>query len=475
MSPSFSPPLSPRDLVRVVFRHKRKGIAFFVGAMALTVLGLAICPRIYTSEARLFVRLGRENAALDPTVTTGQVMTLHNSREWEINSVIEVLRSRSNLEQVLDRVGMEKPDPSPLARDKALRDLAKDLEVYTPRNSTVVIVTAEAKSPERAQQIVAALIDVYAKEHLRINRASGSYEFFDEQAKLLKERLDAAEAELRDAKKMFGIVSLPERRTALQQQISRVEQQIQENESALAASEAKIIALGDRLERLPDNLVRQLVSGQPNDGAAAMRDKLFQLQTRERELLSKFQEIHPEVIAVREQVREAEAILEQDLAQHAEAAAAVLAAEESLAASLEARAESLADQHRRLKAELVAFNEQELQVVQMERKVGVLDASYTAYVKNLEQTRIDQALKNEGISNIAVAQPATLMLKPASPKKGLTLAIALVLASAGAFAVIFLAEFFDESLKSPAEIESRLDLPVLATLPEVSRGLLAST
>jgi capsular polysaccharide biosynthesis protein len=74
-----------------------------------------------------------------------------------------------------------------------------------------------------------------------------------------------------------------------------------------------------------------------------------------------------------------------------------------------------------------------------------------------------------------VAQPATLMLKPASPKKGLTLAIALVLASAGAFAVIFLAEFFDESLKSPAEIESRLDLPVLATLPEVSRGLLAST
>ncbi|MBW3599030.1 MAG: hypothetical protein KY475_17380 [Planctomycetes bacterium] len=474
MSNSFSSLGSPRDVARILFRHRRKGAAFFCGAMLLTVIGLIVCPRTYTSEARLFVRLGRENVTLDPTATTGQVVNLHASRENEMNSVIEVLRSRSNLEYVLDKLDPAAKQLNAQERDKKLRKLQKDVEVFAPRNSTVVIVTGEAKTPERAQQIVAGLVEAYGVEHLRIHRTPGSYQFFDEQATLLKKQLDGAEAELRDAKKRLGLVSLQERRTALQQQISHVEKQFQENGAALAASDAKIESMQSRLDRLPDLLVQQLVSGTPSQGLSGMRQKLYELETREQELLAKFQPIHPDVIAIREQVREAKAILAAETPLHGDAAIAVLAAEESLADSLHAQAETLAVQLDDLRREQEEFNEHELLVSQMERKVTVLDASYTAYVKDLELARIDEALKREGITNIAVAQPATFSPKPTSPRKGLAVAAALVLATIGSLGVMFLADFLDPTLKTPEEVEARLGLPVLATVSHVRQGLLVS-
>lgn len=64
-------------------------------------------PRTYRSQTKLFLRLGRENATLDATATLGQnpVVALPPTRDNEINSVLEILKSRVLLEKVADRVG----------------------------------------------------------------------------------------------------------------------------------------------------------------------------------------------------------------------------------------------------------------------------------------------------------------------------------------------------------------------------------
>lgn len=462
-------PWSIRELTRILFHYQRRAAGVFLGSLVCVLLALVFCPRKYTSEARLFVRLGRESVTLDPTATTGQVMTLNSSRESEINSVIEVLRSRSNIERVFDAITPNATQMSAESREKAVIRLIKDIAIFSPRSSNVVVLTCKASSPQLAQHTLATLLDVCLKEHLRVNRTPGSYEFFDEQTRLLKEQLDEASTALRDAKNRYGLVTLDGRRVALEQQLGNVKSQLRENEAAMAASEAKIGNLQTNVGGLPSPLVQQLTGGTPSNALANMRQKLYELQTKEQELKSKFTAEHPLVISVHRQVQEAERILSSETPNQQESVSALLANEQANTASIRARIGSLKSQQNQLDQELRELNEHDLLVTQLERKVKLLDANYVHYVTGMEQARIDQALKAEGISNINVIQSPTFVPKPSQPKKLLTLSLGLALALAGAVGTVLLSNQLDQSMKAVDEIERRLEIPVLASIPYLQR------
>jgi uncharacterized protein involved in exopolysaccharide biosynthesis len=456
---------SKRELLRVIFRFRRRGLIVFGVTLLAAMIGLVLCPRKYTSEAKLLVRLGRENLALDPTASTGALVSLNNTREAEINSVILALSSRSNVEKVLDKVS----DPSTITsagdREQAFVSLDKNVAVYSPKNSTVVVLSALASTPERAQQIVEALLEVGLREHVRVNRTPGSYGFLAEQATLLKSKLDAASASLRDAKNRYGIVTLDGERGSLQQQISTIKMQEQETKTALAASEAKIAEMERGVADLPPQMIQQMVGGSPNNGLSDMRQKLYDLQTREQAALSRKTEYHPDVIAIQEQVRASKQILDRELPKHEQAVSALLTTEKSQAASLKARATSLADEEKRIVAKLEELNKHEIDIVELERQVRLLDANYETYARGLEQARMDDALKNEGISNLSVIQTPSFVPKPTVPKKGIVLFLAFVAATGGAIGVILLSDHLDETIHSAAGAERQLNRKVFISLP----------
>jgi uncharacterized protein involved in exopolysaccharide biosynthesis len=459
---------SLRDLLNVVFRFKRRGLTVFGCTLLMAIVGLFVCPRKYSSEAKLLVRLGRENLALDPTATTGAMVSLNSTRDAEINSVILSLSSRSNFEKVLDAISDKSEVASPLARERALTELSKSISVSSPKNSTLIALSSLASSPQRAQQIVQALLDVGLTEHVRINRQKGSYGFFAEQSALLKSQLDAASTSLRDAKNKYGIASLEGRRNSLQQQISSVELQQQESKAALAASEAKIAEIQKEVENLPTHMIQQMVGGSPNTGLSNMRQKLYELQTREQALLSRKTAEHPDVKAIQEQVRTSKQILDAETPLHGQATSALLTTEKAQAASFKARDNSLTKEHKQLTTQLRDLNDHELKIVELERSVRLLDANYETYAKGLEQARIDDALKNEGISNLSVVQTPSFVPKPCVPKTGLTLMLALLAAAGGAIGVVFLSDFFDESVHSAEGAERRLNRRVFVSLPRIA-------
>src|SRR6476620_7377882 len=116
-----------RDICRLLFRHKKKAISCFALSMAIALAIIFLWPRKYKSEAKLYVQVGRESVSLDPTATTGQVVPVSLSRETEVNSVLEMLRSRLMIEKLVDEIGPaailqsatadETPDDKPSAID----------------------------------------------------------------------------------------------------------------------------------------------------------------------------------------------------------------------------------------------------------------------------------------------------------------------------------------------------------------------
>ena len=69
-------PVTLRDLTRVLFRHKKKILFFFLLTNLAAIAGIVLQPRRYLSEAKLFVRLGRESIGVDPTAPLGPTIGL---------------------------------------------------------------------------------------------------------------------------------------------------------------------------------------------------------------------------------------------------------------------------------------------------------------------------------------------------------------------------------------------------------------
>src|SRR5262245_37738886 len=104
-----APPTALDGIVWNVSRHKCVLVGTTLLVFGLVALVTFLIPRTYRSEALLLVRLGRENVTLEPTTVLGQatVVTVPPSRENDLNSILELLRSRSLVEDVLDRVGAD--------------------------------------------------------------------------------------------------------------------------------------------------------------------------------------------------------------------------------------------------------------------------------------------------------------------------------------------------------------------------------
>ena len=104
--------------------------------------------------------------SLDPTVNIGQTVATSESREREMNSILEILGSRELLDRVVDEIGPAEilaTGPAPAeqgedlpddqhARDRAVRELAKRITSELSKDSNVVNVSSRAADPHLAQK-----------------------------------------------------------------------------------------------------------------------------------------------------------------------------------------------------------------------------------------------------------------------------------------------------------------------------------
>ncbi|MBL9123084.1 MAG: GumC family protein [Planctomycetaceae bacterium] len=498
----------PREALRILFRHKGKMLATFGVIMGLVIAALAFFPRTYSSDARLFVRLGRESIGLDPTATIHSTVNVEGSRETEINSELEILRSRVLLQDVVDRLGAdvvlgrkplhatgheEESGPSFLTnaldsvlstasswmngkiplKERAVTALEKNIKVATPRRSNVLLVRADADSPELAHRILQAYLEAYHLRHATANRISGSYEFFVTQSNMMREELDAATKALRDAKNAEQLVSVEGQRAVVQEEMNSIETAMLANQRELASAEARIESLSKALTDLPAVLDEE--ADGPSEAANSMRTELYRVQILENEASSRLTPQHPTVVALRRQLAEAKKIYDDQPARAnsvthrlntvQQAAQTELVTAQALAAACRAEAKSLAEQYKAVQSKIQRVNDNEQHIAELTRKAELLETSYRTYDRNREQARIDQALEIGRISNVNVIQPPTLIEKPSSPRGRLVLAMGTILAIAGSVLVAMAAEYFDPSLKTVQQIEEQLGMPVLFSVP----------
>lgn len=478
-----------RDALR---RYWRYSLGFFAAFTLLTLVGSFLLPRTYYSDARLFVHFGHA-AVMDPTATatSGPAASLDDTRERELNSLLEVLRSRSLLEQVVETLGADNilkgraasaplsatnlnPVTSRDARDQqALAKLEKSVIITVPRKTSTIIIRCKAERPELAQQVVATLVSRYMDEHLRVHHTAGSYEFFQEQTSLLEKHWKETANQLREAKNRWNIVTVDGKRKLLEGQISDIEGSILAVSGDLATAEAKIESLAGVIGSLPEHIPTLTVDS-PNSTVDGMRQELYKYESREQELATKFSDKHPQVLAIRSTIAELKQILaQQDQVRSSETKGGnpsrqslelALHNERSSADSLRGRATRLKEQRTQLAVELKELNARDMQLAQIQREVDLAESRYRTHAEKLEQARINDQLDKERVSNISLVQPASFKAKPSGPRKIYVLGFGFVVGLLGGVGIALLAALLDPALKRIADIEEILRLPVVGTV-----------
>ncbi|MFH5804243.1 GumC family protein [Alienimonas sp. DA493] len=493
---TFDPAAPFRLAATAVRRAWPRMLAFFVVVMGLAFVGLAFAPREYGSEAKLFVRVGRESIGLDPTATTGQTFSLQESRKTEINSVLDVITTREVFERVADRVGPEvileqggwspadpifgllaaatggdggDADPQREAleeREKAVRVLFRAFDVSSAEESSVIDVTCRADSPELARTLLTEFLGAFQSVYLEMFR-SGSFEFFEEQVALLGERHDAAGERLRDAKDAIEATTVEGRRTALQHQLEQTDDRLLLALAERDAKTAERTALREAIAALltgdeTAGAGAAVASGSADDAADALRKQVDGLRLREQELLASYTERHPDVAAVRDRLAAAETLLAAARGPGDASAVStnptlqglhLRALEEQAAGeALDRRIQTIKTQREELLADLKDLNAREAEIERLQRETDLLAAKYGEYSERLEQARMNRELADGRITNVKVAQPPTLVFKPVSPNKPLVAILAFLLASGGAVALGLLSV-----LPSPAAKEETVN------------------
>ena len=146
-----------------------------------------------------------------------------------------------------------------------------------------------------------------------------------------------------------------------------------------------------------------------------------------------------------------------------------LLAEEANLKALKARKRSQREHLAKYSAELERFNRAEVDLNNLEHQVEINRQNYKLYLTKLEESRISNAMDMKKIANVSVIQAAQVPIKPTKPRKALNIILAIFLGGIGGLGLAFFSEYMDHSLKTPEEVETRLGLPHLISIPKLKR------
>ncbi len=451
------------NLLAACWQNKGKILLVFAASISASVGYLYVVEPRFTSEASLFVRLGKETVGLDPTATTGQTIAVQDSREKEIFSVQTLVQSRTVLESVVDKIGPTaswKPSPkkgkpswlpidmktiqalNPVyvdsPRDKAIEALSKRLEIFNPRSTTIIGLRYETIDPTLAADVLNEVIDATIDTHVRVHQNEGSSKFFELQTEELGKQVAEIEEELLYFKNTTGFSEMGQQRQLQIAQISQLESALLDATAMRETVEGEIESRKAILSQQPGEVKLTETTGLPSSATQGMREQLYALQLQEKELIARFSADHPNLKGIKEQIVAAQRTLNEEdalkqitvgLNESRREMESALLNQQAVAASLKAKQKILTEQLAAAKAELKNINENELRLAQINRKLDLSRRNYEDYAQRFEQTRIDLALSEKNLSNLSILQAPSQSKIPSNPKVMLTLFMGVTIAA----------------------------------------------
>jgi len=485
------------DVLFILFRHKWKVAVCTLLGIAGAVAAWFLLPPQYESAAKLLVRYVVDRSAVDRLDAQNKDVTSPSAAA--INAEVEILTSSDLSAQVVTKFGAarilgdHRKNPLLNENELAARAIFKNLEVKVIPMSNIIFVVYRNKDPLLARAVLEELLKDYAEKHLEVHRSLGTYDFVSKEAAQLEKSLAKTTGELKALKAKVGITSLVEDTVALANQITKTQADLDTATGELAAQRAKV----DQLQALgvaasEEETAKKAHAYSPPSAEIVGRYKaviasLIKLHDDETLLRSRFTVQNSQVRTKQKQIDDLEkyqkalettypALLAVEVdAKGATGQSGRLdpIAEKARLTELETRVATLKPRLEELKARSTLLADLGPQISTLEQKFKADQENYKYYGSSLEKAQLDERLDPSRIPNISVVAAPS----PPDRAKGDLRKIAPALIAGGLLLGLiwaFLIErVFDRTIKRTGEVEERLRIPVLMSIPrlmELSRS-----
>jgi uncharacterized protein involved in exopolysaccharide biosynthesis len=475
-----------RDIAAVFFRQKRLLAISFAVMAGAGILYSALFPS-YKAEMKVLLRRSRIDPLVSPTPTTSPAFEHDEIAEEELNSEVELLHDQDLLRQVVLDCGLgQKTWVSALTfqnpeerTEKAVRRLADKLDVLPVRKSHLISVSYSSSNPRRSAAVLRSLARAYLAKHSANVRPSGQQLFFEQQVNQSRILLDQAQGDLIAFTRKQGVVSAGLERDLVLQKLSDAVAGELGLESAIAEVGARLRRLDANLHDLPQRRVVEIKNADNPQLEEKLKSKLLELQLHRTALTTKFQPSYRPVQEVDEQIAQAKSAIEAEELKPLRDETTQDNPEfdwvhsESLKSEVEIR--GLAQKREVAREQIAGYRATaenlEINAVaehDIEQQVKAAEEKYLLYYNKREEARIGDALDQNGVLNVAIAQQPRA---PALPVWSFLAAscFSFIGACGLSTAVVFVSDYFAPTFRTPQEVFQFLGSPVLASLPAASK------
>lgn len=493
LSPGTSQPYAQGEAVepivdvRAIWQVLRRRAAVILGIVAcITVATLLVVFQLtplYTATTLVLLD-PREQQVVDIEA----VMSGLPPDSAVVDSEVEVLRSRRLAARVVDQLNLMEDDEfngalqepgllaslNPIAlfsqgeqldqETSRQRQLNKVIDAFHSRLGVgrrgltyVIAIRFTSDDAAKATQIANKTAELYILEQLeaKYEATKRANEWLNGRLSELRNDVRAAEEAVEIYRRDNDLVSTSGL-TVNEQQLAELSGQLILARADLAEKEATFRRFQDlrRSGSGTDTLANVLQS----PVIAQLRQQEAEVDRRRAELSSRYGDRHPEMIKVRAERRDLAVAINREVTRTVANVENEVEVTRTRVASLE---QSLQD----LEGRSGEGGLKEVRLRELESDAEAIRNLYESFLERFKQTSEQTNLQE---SDARILSGATVPTEPSYPNKTLFLLLALLLSGMAGVGVAFLLEHLDDAFSTVRQLEERLGLPHLASVPDVA-------
>lgn len=339
--------------------------------------------------------------------------------------------------------------------------LLDNLDVAPTRLSRLVDIHFTAPDPIIAEQVANAWAESFIRTNLerKIQATSYGRDALQQQLTEYKARLDESQRQLVAYASAEQIINLPAQ-TGGDGNTTQERSIVADNLAAL--NSALTAATSDRIEA--EARYRQAgrfgasVEALGNQAINNLRQRRAELAAEYQQLMVQFEPGYPTAMALQERVDELDAAIAREEAR-------VSGSVEADFRAARQREQTLLRQVNQLKADYLDLRRRSIQYDIFQQEVDTNRTLYDGLLQRFNEIGVAGGI---GVNNVAIVDPADVPEEPSSPRLLLNLAIAALAGLMVGIALAFGFEQLDDSITNPSELQRRLGLPLLGSVPKVN-------
>ena len=341
--------------------------------------------------------------------------------------------------------------------------LLDQVSINPTRLSRLVNISFTSPDPNFSVQVANAWAENFIQTNLDRKAQSTSYgrEALQRQLAEYKSRLDESQRQLVAYASAEEIINLPAQSGndgGEMQERSIVVDNLAALNSALNEATADRIAAEARFRRAGAD--GSSAKALDNTAINNLRQKRAELAAEYQQLMVRFQPGYPQAQAIQSQLGE----LDRAIAREEARVSGSVRAEYQQALS---RENALRQRVEALKGDYLDLRRRSIQYSIYQQEVDTNRALYDGLLQRFKEIGVAAGV---GVNNVSVVDTATPPEKPSSPRLLLNLLVSILAGLGLGAALAFGLEQLDEAISDPSEVQRRLGLPLLGSIPKVGQG-----